>query len=173
MYPMRRYALGFLTAAGLFAQPPALDLLNHNRPMLDAHNCYPYAGQWTDRLDRALATGFPVAIEQDLAWGPDKVTGKGRPVVSHAKETAGGEPALRDYFFEHVRPLVERARRENDRARWPLITVHFDFKDNAPELLRAVWDLLGEYEAWITTAPKTADPHKLSPFDVQPLLVLT
>ncbi len=36
-----------------------------------------------------------------------------------------------------------------------------------------VWDLLGEYQDWITTAEKTADPRRLSPFDVKPLLVLT
>src|SRR4051812_375712 len=35
-----------------------LDYLNHNRPVLDAHNCYPYKGEWTDRIDRALRTGF-------------------------------------------------------------------------------------------------------------------
>ena len=37
----------------------------------------------------------------------------------------------------------------------------------------AVWELLGEYEPWITTAVKTDDPHRLSAFDVKPLLVLT
>ena len=66
---------------------------------------------------------------------------------------------LRDYFFEHVRPIVEKALRDNDRASWPLIIVHFDVKDNQPALLHAIWDLLGEYESWITTAPVTADPH--------------
>ena len=153
------------------AAPP--DLLNHNRPMVDAHNCYPYLGEWSDRLDRALRTGYPVGIEQDVAWGIDKATGSGRPVVSHTKDTNGSEPTLREYFFEHVRPRVEQALRENNRAQWPLITVHFDFKDNRPELLRAVWALLGEYEAWITAAPKLADPRTLATFDVRPLLVLT
>jgi hypothetical protein len=162
-----------LTCAPLFGQTSSLDLLNHNRPTLDAHNCYPYNGQWSDRLDRALGTGFPVGIEQDLAWAIDKSTGKGRVVVSHAKETSGDEPALRDHFFEHVRPIVEKALRDNDRASWPLIIVHFDVKDNQPALLHATWDLLGEYESWITTAPVTADPHVLTPFDVKPLLVLT
>ncbi len=37
------------------------------RVLLDAHNAYPYQGGWSDRLDRALATGIPVAIEQDLS----------------------------------------------------------------------------------------------------------
>jgi len=170
---MRVVALQFLVLGMVYAQSPALNTLNRNKPVLDAHNCYPYAGQWNDRLDRALRTGYPVGIEQDLAWGTDKASGKGRPVVSHSKQTTGDEPALRDHFFEHVRPLVEQAIRENDRSKWPLITVHFDFKDNRPELHRAVWDLLGEYEGWITTALKTAGPRALSPFDVRPLLVLT
>ena len=39
--------------------------------------------------------------------------------------------------------------------------------------MRAVWALLGEYQGWITTAPQTADPHQLAPFDPKPLLVLT
>jgi hypothetical protein len=68
---------------------------------------------------------------------------------------------------------MEKALRENDRARWPLIVVHFDFKSVEPELLRGVWNLLGEYEGWITTAVKSSDPAKLAPFDPKPLLVLT
>jgi hypothetical protein len=154
-----------LLALPLAAQD--LNFLNHNRPVLDAHNCYPYKGQWADRVDRALKTGYPVGIEQDVAWA------NGRPVVSHDPKTTGSEPALRDYFFEHVRPLVEKALKENDKAKWPLIVVHFDFKSVQPELLHAVWDLLGEYEGWITTAVQTDDPHKIASFDAKPLLVLT
>jgi len=150
-----------------------LDFLNHNRPVLDAHNCYPYKGDWKDRIDRALKTGLPVGIEQDLAWGIDPATGKGRPVVTHTAKTTGAEPTLRDHFFERVRPIVEKALRDNDRARWPLIVLHFDFKSVEPELLHAVWDLLGEYQGWITTAAQTADPHQLAPFEPKPLLVLT
>ena len=33
----------------------------------------------------------------------------------------GSEPMLRDHFFERVRPIVEKALREDDRARWPLV----------------------------------------------------
>ena len=141
--------------------------------MLDAHNCYPYKGDFNDRIDRALDTGFPVGIEQDLGWAIDPATGKGRPVVTHTAKTTGSEPALRDYFFERVRPIVEKALADNDRARWPIIVVHFDFKSVQPELLHAVWDLLGEYQGWITTAAQTADPHQLAPFEPKPLLVLT
>src|SRR5215472_8545276 len=95
--------------AALASAQTTLDFLNHNRPVLDAHNCYPYKGQWNNRIDRALSTGFPVSIEQDLAWYVDPVTGKGRVVVSHTDKVTGGEPELRQYFFERVRPIVEKA----------------------------------------------------------------
>jgi hypothetical protein len=149
-----------------FAQPQ-LDFLNHGKPVLDAHNCYPYEGQWADRIDRALKLGFPVAIEQDIAWA------NGRPVVSHTSKTRGDEPALRDHFFERVRPIVEQALKENDRAKWPIIILHFDFKSLEPETLRGVWRVLDDYQDWITTAPQTSDPHKLAQLDKKPLLVLT
>ena len=168
---MNRLFVLWLAASALCAQP--LDFLNHNRPVLDAHNCYPYNASWSDRIDRALKTGFPVAIEQDLAWGIDPSTGKGRPVVTHTSKTTGAEPTLRAYFFERVRPIVEAALAENDHTRWPLIVLHFDFKSEEPELLRAVWELLGEYEPWISTASKTGNPRQLAPFDPKPLLVLT
>jgi hypothetical protein len=171
-----KFFLLFLAGAALvFAEDPPgpLDFLNHGRPVLDAHNCYPYEGQWADRLDRALKNRFPIGIEQDIAWAVDPATGKGRPVVTHTPKTTGSEPSLRDHFFEHVRPIVEKALAENDRARWPILILHFDFKSLDPGLLRAVWDLLGEYQSWITTAPQTADPHQLAPFDARPLLVLT
>ena len=97
-----------------------LDFLNHNRPLLDAHNCYPYKGDFKDRIDRALAAaltaGYPIGIEQDLAWAIDPATGKGRPVVTHEAKTTGSEPALRDHFFERVRPIIEKALADNDRA---------------------------------------------------------
>lgn len=162
-----------LALPALAQQQPQLDLLNHNQPVLDAHNCYPYEGKYADRIDRALSTGRPVGIEQDLAWYVDPATGKGRVVVSHTPKTNGSEPTLRAYFFEHVRPLIEKALAENQKAQWPLIVVHFDFKDNQAPLLHAVWELLGEYEGWMTTAVKGSDPHQLAPFDVKPLLVLT
>jgi hypothetical protein len=156
---MRLALVALLAAAALNAQL--------SRPLLDAHNCYPYLGSYPDRIDRALATGFPVAIEQDIAYF------EGSAVVSHTNETTGNEPTLQDYFFERVRPIVEKALAENHRDQWPLIVLHFDFKDLQAPLLHAVWEVLGEYEAWITTARKTDEPGKLSPFDIKPLLVLT
>lgn len=162
-----------VTAISLFAQQSQLDFLNHNRPVRDSHNCYPYKGRYADRIDRALGTGFPVAIEQDIAWGVDPVTHKGRPVVSHASKTTGAEPTLREYFFERVRPVIEKALADNNRASWPIIVLHFDFKAVDEPLLRAVWDVVGEYQSWITTAPQTSDPHELAPLTAGPLLVLT
>ncbi len=133
---------GVLLAATLSiasAQAPDLDLLNHNRSILDAHNCYPYDGHWNDRVQRALRSGFPVSIEQDLAWYVDAATGKGRVVVSHTPKPTGEEPTLHDYFFEQVRPVIEKAIAQNKQNEWPLIVLHFDFKDNQPAILNAVW----------------------------------
>ena len=162
-----------LAASAASAQKRDLDFLNHNQPILDAHNCYPYDGKWNDRVQRALHSGFPVSIEQDLAWYVDPDTGKGRVVVSHTPRPTGSEPTLRDYFFEQVRPVVEKAIAENKREQWPVIILHFDFKDNQPAILEAVWQLLGEYEPWLSTAAKTSDPSQLSPIDRKPILAIT
>ena len=164
---MRKLLCGLVAAAFCAGQSQPIHLQGGARSILDAHNCYPYEGQYANRIERALALGYPVGIEQDLAWYD------GRVVVGHSANTNGREPTLRDHFFERVRPLVEKALRENRRAEWPIIVVHFDVKDNREPLLRAVWSLLGEYEGWITTAVKGPEPHQLAPFDVKPLLVLT
>jgi hypothetical protein len=168
-------ALVVLTLPSVAARAQRADLgfLNHNQPMLDAHNCYPYDGHWSDRIQRALNSGYPVSIEQDLAWYVDPVTGKGRVVVSHTPHPTGREPTLDDYFFRQVRPVIEKAIAENKRSQWPLIVLHFDFKDNQAPLLRAVWQILGEHEEWLSTAVKTSDPSKLSPIERKPILVVT
>jgi hypothetical protein len=171
-----RFCAAAMLAAMLLGRVAAaadLSWLNHDRPVLDAHNCYPYDGRWQDRIHRALDSGYPVSIEQDLAWYVDPKTGKGSVVVSHTPRPTGGEPTLRAYFFEQVRPIVEKALAEKERSQWPLIILHFDFKDTRPEILEAVWRLLGEYEPWISTAVKTADPQQLSPIDRKPILVVT
>src|SRR5215467_13619141 len=170
---MKTAVLFLLSVCVAVAQPAPLAFLNHNRPVLDSHNCYPYDGRWADRIDRALSAAFPVSIEQDLAWGVDPETGKPAPVLSHQSKPKAGEPTLRRYFFERVRPIVEASLVANERDRWPLVILHFDFKSNEPTLLRAVRDLLGTYEAWLTTAPKSANPNELSPLDPKPLLVIT
>src|SRR5882757_1625180 len=111
---MRRAAQVLVACALLVCAPRPADAAFEPgaRVLLDAHNCYPYNGRWTDRIDRALATGTPLAIEQDLVWYRDPVTGKGRSLVAHsdphggALALDGSEPSMRDYFFERVRPIV-------------------------------------------------------------------
>jgi hypothetical protein len=141
------------------------------RVWVDAHNCYPENGQWANRIERALQGGLPVAIEQDLAWYVD-AQGHGRSVLSHEKKPHGTEPGMREHFFERVRPLITSELKTGNPARWPVLVLNLDFKTNEPEHHRAVWALLQEYKAWLTTAPKSADgrPRPLKP---GPILVLT
>ncbi|MBV9771524.1 MAG: hypothetical protein JOZ32_18280, partial [Bryobacterales bacterium] len=155
------------------AQLPDLGFLNHNHSVLDAHNCYPYEGRWNDRIDRALKTGFPIAIEQDLAWFVDPVSHKGRVVLSHSAQTVTTDPEVSQYFFEHVRRIIEAQLLAGDSSKWPIIVLHFDFKDQQAPLLHAVWDLLGRYQGWITTAEKSSDPSNIAALDRRPILVLT
>lgn len=152
--------------AGTAARPGA-------RVVLDAHNAYPYNGRHGDRIDRALAGGVPVAIEQDLVWRPAGPDGPARSVVSHGEPFDGTEPSLRDHFFERIRPVVERAMSDGDRSLWPLVVLNLDLKTNEPEHHQALWTLLGEYESWLTTAERTADAATPAPLDVRPVLVLT
>ncbi|HWC19132.1 MAG TPA: hypothetical protein VG498_19125 [Terriglobales bacterium] len=140
---------------------------------MDAHNCYPYYEWWEDRIDRALATGTPLAIEQDPYWYVDPSTGQGRSVVAHGAPVTGHEPTLEDYFFERIRPIMETALRRGNRGEWPLITLNLDFKTEQPDHLAAVLRLLVKYRAWITSAPRTSDGNKVEPLELKPLLVLT
>ncbi|MBA2355926.1 MAG: hypothetical protein H0V80_14820, partial [Acidobacteria bacterium] len=60
------FATGLLAAVvvGLSLAAPgaqAPTLAPGARVLLDAHNAYPYEGRYADRLERALATGLPVA----------------------------------------------------------------------------------------------------------------
>src|SRR5215469_8550346 len=161
------------------AQPRPLPPEPGSRVLLDAHNCYPYNGRWADRIDRALSTGTPLAIEQDLVWYRDPKTGKGRSLVAHDEQGKanlgldGSEPTMREYFFERVRPIVERALLEQRRDTWPIITLNLDLKSEEPEHLSAIWALLREYRSWLTTARKTADITDVQPMTLGPLLVLT
>jgi hypothetical protein len=146
--------------------------LPSHRTLLDAHNAYPDRGRFADRIDDALATGLPVAIEQDLAWCAS-AGGTLAPLVSHESTCVGGEPTLETYFFERVRPIVDAALARGPSADWPLITLNLDFKTNEPEHHAAVWALLGKYERWLTTAPRLAEAAVVAPLQVGPLMVLT
>lgn len=159
-----KYPILVALAAAALAAQTALPSLG---PLLHAHNCYPYNGQWSDRIDRALASTPRAVIEQDLAWHDGKL------VVSHETATQGDEPTLEAHFFARVRPMIEQALRDGDREQWPVVILHLDFKENSARTHRALWDLLVKYESWITTAPKLADSSVIVPLERKPLLVLT
>jgi len=144
-----------------------------SRTLMDAHNCYPYSEWWSDRIDRALSAGTPLAIEQDLGWYTDPKTGKSWSVVTHGNPITGDDPTMEQYFFARVRPIVEQALKGGNRGDWPLITLNLDFKDNKPQHLAAVLALLRKYQSWLTSAPKTPGIEKVQPLDLKPILVLT
>jgi hypothetical protein len=143
------------------------------RVLLDAHNAYPERGRYADRIERALSTGTPIAVEQDLYWYRPANATAPVPVVAHDDDALTNAPTLDAYFFQRIRPIMESALASNDRSRWPLIVLNLDFKDNTPAHIEAVWALLRRYETWLTTAPRTSDANSLAPFTVGPLLVLT
>jgi hypothetical protein len=142
------------------------------RVMLDAHNAYPQNDRWSDRIDRALSTGLPVAIEQDLYWTKRRDQ-RHEIVVAHDTSELDRAPTLEVYFFQRIRPIMERALAEQRRDTWPLIVLNLDFKQNDAALLDAVYSLLGQHESWLTTAPRTSTPDVAAPLSVGPLLVLS
>lgn len=178
MNPRTAIAVFTITASALVVHSTALAgdpsaYAPGDRVLLDAHNCYPYEGRWADRIDRALFTGVPIAIEQDLVWYQDPDSGARRSIVSHGQPFTGDEPTLDRYFFERVRPIVEEALANGDKSQWPLITLNLDLKDNDVEHCAAIWLLLKTYQPWLTTAEKTNDITQVMPLDLKPILVLT
>ena len=140
------------------------------RVLLDAHNAYPQNGRWTDRIDRALSTSLPVAIEQDLYWVKSPASGGFDIGVAHDSQSSIARRRSKR-IFEKIRPIMEHALAEPSRDTWPLIVLNLDFKQNDAPLLDAVYTLLGKYEAWLTTAPRTLTPDVAAPLSVGPLLV--
>lgn len=162
-----------LTCAALAvpcAQAPSM--APGSRVLLDAHNAYPYDGRFSDRLARGLATGVPVALEQDLIWrvGPD---GRGESVVAHDEDKVADAPTFESYFFGTIGPVMQRALADNQRERWPLIVLNLDFKTNEPAHHARVLQVLRAHETWLTRATRTATPDTPAPLTIGPLLVLT
>jgi hypothetical protein len=168
-----RLALATLLMLQAVAWSQTSGCLPGQRVLLDAHNCYPYEGRWMDRVDRALASGLPLGIEMDLIWDTTKPESP-RVVVSHGGRAKGNEPALKEYFFEKVRPVIEKALQDDNKAQWPLVTLNInDLRADAPEFFTALWSLVATYESWICTAPKTADITQVAPLEIKPILILT
>ncbi len=165
-------SLFLFPSATLLDSSPA-PLRPGTRVLLDAHNCYPYYEWWSDRIDRALSAGTPLAIEQDLLWAKNPRTGTVTSFVSHGAPPTGTEPGMREYFFERVRPIVEKALRDGNHGDWPLITLNLDLKSEEPEHLAAIWQLLSQYQDWLTTAQRAGTIDRMETLEVHPILVLT
>ena len=169
---MKRQLIAAYAAAGaVFAVAVAAGLPGTYSPgsriLVLSHNAFPDHGKYADRLDRTLAAGLPVAIEQDLAWVD------GKSLLIHGPKAAGvDDPTLESYFFPKVKPIIEKALKEGNKGNWPLITLYLDIKNDPPEHLQAVNQLLDKYDAWLTKAEKTADIIKQSPLELKPLMVL-
>lgn len=147
------------------------------RTLLSAHNCYPYAGMWGDRIDRALGTGYPISIEQDLCWADHDGDGIYSSFVAHNGPFDGHEPTLADYFFERVRADIEAAIRRaeldsDEREAWPLIVLDLDIKDDEPEHIESIRRTLQRYESWLTTAPRSQQITDRNDLEVGPVMVL-
>jgi hypothetical protein len=155
-------ALWLTTAASLHnAYAPG------SRVQVLAHNAYPDHGKYADRLDRAIASGTPFVVEEDLAW----IEGKSL-LIHGAKNATAGDPTLENYFFPKVQPLMEKALRDGNKGAWPLITLYLDIKNDPVEHLEAISKVLDQHDAWLTTAVKTDDMAKQSPLEVKPMMVL-
>src|ERR1035438_9568515 len=138
-----------------------------SRCQILSHNAYPDHGKFADRLDRTLAAGLPVAVEEDLAWVD------GRSLVIHgAKNVTPDDPTLESYFIPKVKPIMEKALKDGNKGNWPLVILYLDIKNDPPEHLEPIDKLLDKYDAWLTKAEKTADITKQSPLEVKPMMVL-
>jgi hypothetical protein len=159
----------FSAAAALIALAagPTNTYVPGSRTQVLAPNAYPDHGKYADRLDRALAAGLPLAVEEDLAW----IDGKSL-VIHGAKNASADDPTLESYFFPKVQPIVEKALKEGNKGKWPLITLYLDIKNDPPEHLAAINKLLDQYDAWLTKAEKTADIAKQSPLELRPMMII-
>src|SRR5215475_1301686 len=160
---------GFCGAAALIALAagPTNTFAPGSRIQVLSHNAFPDHGKYGDRLDRTLAAGLPTAMEEDLAWVD------GKSLLIHGPKAVGADdPTLESYFFPKVKPIVEKALKEGNKGNWPLITLYLDIKNDPPEHLKVVNQMLDKYDAWLTKAEKTADITQQSPLELKPMMVL-
>src|SRR5215475_4134042 len=160
---------GFCGAAALIALAagPTNNYTPGSRIQVLSHNAFPDHGKYGDRLDRTLASGLPVAVEQDLAWVD------GKSLLIHGPKAVGqDDPTLESYFIPKVKPIMEKALKEGNEGNWPLITLYLDIKNDPQEHLAAINKLLDKYDAWLTKAVKTADISKQSALELKPMMII-
>jgi hypothetical protein len=65
-----------------------------------------------------------------------------------------------------------RTRPGGDRRdTWPVVYLHFNVRGLEAVHLQSIWETLGRYESWLTTAERRADEHDAA--HLGPLMVLT
>lgn len=171
----KKLSLGLVLPLSLFALAawgaPGGGFSPGTRTVMLAHNADGFMGKWTDRVDRAIATGVPFAAQIDVVWAKNPKTGKIESVIGHTNESATDQ-TLKTLFLDRIQPIMEKALKEKNKKDWPLVTLHLDIKNVTPEHLTSIWSLLGQYGSWLTTAVKTKSAAEISPLEVGPLLVL-
>ena len=169
---MKKLIVAFCTAAAAISLAIAAGSTSSPftpgaRTIVLAHNAYPEDGKYGDRLDRAISTGGPFVVEEDLVWVG------GRSLVIHNEKAAGPDsPTLESYFFPRVKPIMEKALKDGNKGNWPLITLYLDIKNDPVEHLEVISKTLDKYDAWLTKAVKTADMTKMSPLEFKPMMVI-
>ena len=117
---MRRALSPALLACSAFTvaaqHEPGNQSLPGSRTVMDAPSCYASYETWYDHIDRALSAGTPLAIEQDLYSYTKRKDREIRVIVAHGAPLSGHEPTMERYFFDRVRPIVERAMTEDNHA---------------------------------------------------------
>ncbi len=166
------YIAGLILALVAFPSAHAEDFAPGGRTLLDAHNCYPYDGEYADRIDRALATGTPVALEQDLVWYKDEASSQYISRVSHGKPFSGEEPTIEAHFFERIRPIMEQALKDGNQGDWPLVTLNVDYKNSDLAHVEENYRVFSQYADWMCYALKTDTPEVAEDLVAGPLLVL-
>lgn len=138
------------------------------RSLFEAHNCYPYNSWYADRIDRALLMPPPIAIEMDMRWH------EGQLIVAHDAPRTPKTPTLKEYAFDKLHLIVERALESEDHSQWPLFTLNVnDMRGDDPAMYAALWQLAVDHKRWLCTAVKGEDPDVVAPMTVGPVLLLT
>ena len=90
------------------SQPQPTSIAVGTRVLLDAHNAYPYNGKFTDRIDRALGTGYRWRSNRTLSGDRLKAIGRGGRSCRTASHLTARAIVARLVFRAY--PSVGRAR---------------------------------------------------------------